>query len=128
MNSFYHQLSTYSRKAILPCACLILSSYIPRGQTQEVAETEIEEVPAATTPFSKKTPVIIETQVKGSQEQPNVIYIMPWQGTEKPVIIEGNNSKITMPNFKPINPKEFKKQTTTFYKLAVKNTNKTVNQ
>ncbi|MCW8864471.1 MAG: hypothetical protein OQK22_06240, partial [Colwellia sp.] len=55
----------------------------------------------------------------GSQEQPNVIYIMPWQGIETPVSIEGNKQKIMLPQFKPINPKLFKKQATLFYNLNV---------
>lgn len=65
----------------------------------------------------KKPPLVIETQVKGSQEQPTVIYIMPWQGIEPTVIIDTDNAKITLPNFKPINPKQFKQQSALFYKL-----------
>lgn len=66
---------------------------------------------------TKQAPVVIETQVKGSQEQPTVIYILPWQGIDTPVIIEGEHSKIAMPNFKPINPKQFKKQASQLYNL-----------
>ena len=62
-----------------------------------------------------RAPLVIESQVKGSQEQPNVIYIMPWQGIENPVIIEGGKQKINMPHFKPINPKAFKQQSSNFY-------------
>ena len=79
----------------------------------EVKE-EKEEKPAIIA-SSKQAPVVIETQVKGSQEQPTVIYIMPWQGINTSVIIEGEHSKITMPRFKPIHPKQFKKQTTQLY-------------
>jgi hypothetical protein len=70
---------------------------------------------------SQKKPLIIESQVKGSQEQPNVIYIMPWQGIAEPIIIEGNKQKIALPNFKPINPKAFKKQASLFYSVNAKN-------
>jgi hypothetical protein len=70
---------------------------------------------------SQKKPLIIESQVKGSQEQPNVIYIMPWQGIAEPIMIEGNKQKIALPNFKPINPKTFKKQAALFYSVNTKN-------
>ena len=76
-----------------------------------------EELKPTVTAHANKTPVVIETQVKGSQEQPKVIYIMPWQGIETPVIIDTDNPKITLPNFKPINPKQFKQQSALFYKL-----------
>jgi hypothetical protein len=66
---------------------------------------------------TKNSPLVIESQVKGSQEQPNVIYIMPWQGIENSLTIEGGKQKINMPNFKPINPKSFKKQSVLFYNL-----------
>ena len=69
---------------------------------------------------SKKDPLVIESQVKGSQEQPKVIYVMPWQNIENPIIIEGNNQKIILPDFKPINPKTFKKQSMHFYKVNLK--------
>jgi hypothetical protein len=67
--------------------------------------------------ISKKAPLVINSQVKGSQEQPNVIYIMPWQGIDNPISIEGNTQKIVLPHFKPINPKSFKKQVKVFYKV-----------
>jgi len=66
---------------------------------------------------SKITPLVINSQVKGSQEQPNVIYIMPWQGIANSISIEGDKQKIVLPNFKPINPKLFKQQTTLFYQV-----------
>jgi hypothetical protein len=66
--------------------------------------------------LSKKVPLVINSQVKGSQEQPNIIYIMPWQGIENPIRIEGNMDKISLPHFKPINPKLFRKQARLFYK------------
>jgi len=62
-----------------------------------------------------KKPLIIQSQVKGSQEQPNVIYIMPWQGVENPITINGNKRQIVLPQFKPINPKVFKAQVTRFH-------------
>lgn len=76
---------------------------------------------------SQNKPLVIESQVKGSQEQPNVIYIMPWQGIEEPIMIEGNKQKISLPNFKPINPKVFKKQAALFYNMNVKNKQKASN-
>lgn len=55
-------------------------------------------------------PLIIQSQVKGSQEQPNVIYIMPWQGVEQIIEVKGKKRTIKLPHFKPINPKAFKEQ------------------
>lgn len=82
---------------------------------EEIEEKEEKEEKPAIIASSKQAPVVIETQVKGSQEQPTVIYIMPWQGINTPVIVEGERSKIAMPRFKPIHPKQFKKQTTQLY-------------
>ena len=82
----------------------------------QVVAAEVE-ITTAKKHSAKKAPLVIKSQVKGSQEQPNVIYIMPWQGIENPIRIEGNTQKIVLPHFKPINPKTFKKQARLFYKV-----------
>ncbi len=64
---------------------------------------------------TSSTTVMIESQVKGSQEQPNVIYIMPWQGAFQPVSINDNQQQVVLPQFKPITPKTFKKQLSHYY-------------
>ena len=71
---------------------------------------------------SKAEPLIIQSQVKGSQEQPNVIYIMPWQGVDQVIEVKGKTRTIKSPHFKPINPKVFKEQVRFFAnkQLAVK--------
>jgi hypothetical protein len=63
----------------------------------------------------KSRAVFIESQVKGSQEQPNVIYVMPWRGIEHPVEINANQQHIVLPKFSPINPKVFRKQVKIYY-------------
>lgn len=63
----------------------------------------------------KAKPVIIQSQVKGSQEQPKVIYIMPWQGIDKPISITKHQRDRVLPTFKPINPALFRKQVDHFY-------------
>jgi hypothetical protein len=63
----------------------------------------------------RQAPLIIRSQVKGSQEQPNVMYILPWQGIDNPIIIEGKSKQIVLPKFQPINPKNFKSQVTLFH-------------
>lgn len=70
----------------------------------------------------KNAPLIIQSQVKGSQEQPNVIYIMPWQGVDQVIEVKGKKRTIKLPHFKPINPKVFKEQVRFFAnkQLAVK--------
>jgi hypothetical protein len=71
---------------------------------------------------SKGSPLIIQSQVKGSQEQPNVIYILPWQGVDQVIEVKGKTRTIKLPHFKPINPKVFKEQVRFFAnkQLAVK--------
>ncbi len=98
---------------------LIVSSFTLAVLAQDAKD--IKEDKAAMTVSSKQAPVVIETQVKGSQEQPTVIYILPWQGIDTPIIIEGEHAKIAMPNFKPINPKQFKKQATQLHNLHFNN-------
>ena len=62
-----------------------------------------------------KSPLIINSQVKGSQEQPKVIYIMPWQGINEPISIKQHQRQTRLPSFKPIHPKTFRKQVTQFH-------------
>lgn len=62
---------------------------------------------------AKKT-LTIESKVTGSQEQPKVLYIMPWQGIANPISIQDKKTKLAMPEFKPINPKIFKKEVRDF--------------
>ncbi|GGQ26609.1 hypothetical protein [Shewanella litoralis] len=59
-------------------------------------------------------PVVIESQVTGSQEQPKVLYIMPWQGITNPIDINNKDMRLTLPEFKPINPKAFRQQVRDF--------------
>ncbi|UAL44980.1 hypothetical protein K8B83_09315 [Shewanella inventionis] len=63
---------------------------------------------------SSNKPVVIESQVTGSQEQPKVLYIMPWQGITSPIDINNKDMRLTLPEFKPINPKAFKQQVRDF--------------
>ncbi|MCL1068105.1 hypothetical protein L2735_15050 [Shewanella olleyana] len=59
-------------------------------------------------------PVLIESKVTGTQEQPKVLYIMPWQGITNPIAIQDKNMQITLPEFRPINPKHFQKEVREF--------------
>ena len=61
-----------------------------------------------------RAPLVIESQVKGSQEQPNVIYIMPWQGVDEVIEVKGKQRTIKLPHFNPINPRDFREQVRTF--------------
>ncbi len=63
---------------------------------------------------SSKT-LIIESQVSGSQEQPKVIYIMPWQGINEAITLDDRPNKLDMPKLHLINPKQFKLQTRPLY-------------
>ena len=88
---------------------------VERNNAEQVRENNL------TVPTPSKTPLVIESQVKGSQEQPNVIYIMPWQGIATPIIVVGNKPKVTLPSFKPINPNVFKRESAIFYNASIKN-------
>ena len=104
-------MDNFLQHAMLALAAVILL-------TQTVKATE-----ASNLANSKKVePLIIQSQVKGSQEQPNVIYIMPWQGVDQVIEVQGKMRTIKLPNFKPINPKVFKEQVRFFAnkQLAVK--------
>jgi hypothetical protein len=63
---------------------------------------------------NKAAPLIIQSQVKGSQEQPKVIYIMPWQGVDEVIEVKGKQRTIKLPHFNPINPRDFREQVRTF--------------
>ncbi|MBL4908513.1 MAG: hypothetical protein JKX78_00575 [Alteromonadaceae bacterium] len=67
---------------------------------------------------NKKTQqtVIINSKIKGSQQQPKVLYIMPWQGIKTPIVVKGKVMRLALPKFKPINPKVFKQQVSDFNK------------
>ena len=62
-----------------------------------------------------KTPYVIETLVQGSQEQPKVIYIMPWQDNNKAVSIQEQSLQVLLPLLVPINPKQFKNKLANYY-------------
>jgi len=78
-----------------------------------------EEVNSQNTKEKKKAaPLIIQSQVKGSQEQPKVIYIMPWQGVDKVIAVKGKQRSIKLPHFNPINPRDFREQVRFFVNQA----------
>ncbi|ALO33712.1 hypothetical protein CMT41_02515 [Colwellia sp. MT41] len=100
----------------LPPTVLVLTAVILLTQTVKAVEA------SNVTSSSKVEPLIIHSQVKGSQEQPNVIYIMPWQGVDQVIEVKGKARTISLPHFKPINPRVFKEQVRFFAskQLAVK--------
>ena len=94
-----------------------------------VSIVQAEEIkpPAETLSKIVQKTVTIESKVTGSQEQPKVLYIMPWQGIANPITIKDQKTQLTMPEFKPINPKVFKKEVRDFAagqakKVALKDT------
>lgn len=95
-------MANYLVKIILVLSTLFLS-------TQSVMSAENKSGDS-----KKVAPLVIQSQVKGSQEQPNVIYIMPWQGVDKVIEVKGKVRTIKLPHFKPINPKVFKEQVRLF--------------
>lgn len=59
---------------------------------------------------------VIESQVQGSQEQPKVLYITPWQELASVVDIDDPELAIRLPAFKPIMPKIFKQKVQAYYR------------
>ena len=59
-----------------------------------------------------KKPVtyVIKTQVQGSQEQPKVIYITPWQELNSTLSIDDHQLTIKLPELAPVNPKIFREK------------------
>lgn len=65
-------------------------------------------------PTKRKT-YVIKSQVQASQEQPNVIYITPWQDLDTPIEIDSVNNAVILPSFQPVNPREFRKKVKEYY-------------
>jgi len=83
------------------------TGFVITAQAEEVKPDNIASKTA------KKT-LTIESKVTGSQEQPKVLYIMPWQGIANPISIKDKKTQLAMPEFKPINPKIFRKEVREF--------------
>lgn len=87
--------------------------------TEPTTETAIATEPdkkAESVPTKRKT-YVIKSQVQASQEQPNVIYITPWQELNTPIEIDSVNDAVILPSFKPVNPREFRKNVKEYYQL-----------
>jgi len=88
-----------------------------------ITTTFAQEVKLDTDPKSntKKQKILtIESKVSGSQEQPKVLYIMPWQGISNPILIENKEMKLLLPQFKPIHPATFKQEVRNFSVSQIK--------
>ncbi|WP_153912800.1 hypothetical protein [Shewanella sp. TC10] len=97
-------MTTYRVNAVvIAVMALLLISVISIGQLN-----------AAETISTANKPLLIESKVTGTQEQPKVLYIMPWQGITNPIAIQDKNMQITLPEFRPINPKHFQKEVREF--------------
>lgn len=91
-------------------SCLCSAMVLLGGSAQVVAN----DAPATQQTTQANKPVVIKSQVTGSQEQPKVLYIMPWQGITTPIEINNKDMRLTLPEFKPINPKAFRQQVRDF--------------
>ncbi len=80
-------------------------------QAQQVKESTNENTSAS---------YVIETQVQGSQEQPKVIYITPWQELNSSLSIEEHELRIRLPALAPVNPKVFKDSVNSYYQQQKK--------
>jgi hypothetical protein len=102
-------------KILISCTLLIifLLSTAANIFAAEV-KSEIEPVPNPKVKGKTQQILTIESKVTGSQEQPKVLYIMPWQGITNPITIKDKEVQLTMPKFQPINPKMFKKEVRDF--------------
>jgi len=95
------------------CYCVVGANSRAFAQEQNINEknTKVKKVK----PKIIKAPLVIESQVKGSQEQPKVIYITPWQSNDKSISINVTQQQYLLPSFKPINPKKFREQVSVYH-------------
>lgn len=80
-------------------------------QAQQAPKVEGKKVTSKNTPAT----YVIETQVQGSQEQPKVIYITPWQELNSTLNIEEHELRIRLPALAPVNPKVFRDNVNSYY-------------
>ena len=83
--------------------------------TGDVAPESLLAKPKPKPELVKRKTYVIKSQVQASQEQPNVIYITPWQELNAPIEIDPINESVVLPNFQPINPRKFRKNVKDFY-------------
>ena len=97
-----HQEKVKMNKIILS-ALLSLLMLNPLNVVQAEEDIEKAESTKKSMGNSQKR-LTIESKITGSQEQPKVLYIMPWQGITNPITIKDKEMQLTLPNFKPIHP------------------------
>jgi len=120
------QIQAHLLYLIKPSLALLAFTYISSVNSVHAEEVETQKTVLPTLKIPEKTKqtntlYIIETRVQGSQEQPNVIYITPWQENEKAVSIQGQSLRVLLPQLAPINPKHFKKQLINYYQKQAVN-------
>ena len=120
------QIQAHLLYLIKPSLALLAFTYISSVNSVHAEEVETQKTVLPTLKIPEKTKqtktlYIIETRVQGSQEQPNVIYITPWQENEKAVSIQGQSLRVLLPQLAPINPKYFKKQLINYYQKQAVN-------
>ena len=97
-------------------AVIALNSAINPVYAQQ-QEQELEQGKSASevSEAVKVSGYVIESQVQGSQEQPKVLYITPWQELASVVDIDDPELAIRLPAFKPIMAKTFKQKVQAYY-------------
>lgn len=112
MNKRYQRLNKIADLKKVPAffACLSVLFFPVQGQESTEKNTPTTATAKTQNRVHKPQTLTIQSQVKGSQEQPNVIYIMPWQGVDKVIEVKGKKRTIDLPRFEPINPRTFKEQ------------------
>jgi len=96
-------------RLIILVLCLFPIAFIVNAQ-----EDKTQVIPEKPRKKKQQQVLTIESKITGSQEQPNVLYIMPWNGIKKPVVVQNNKMELSLPTFRPINPKVFKKEVRIF--------------
>jgi viroplasmin and RNaseH domain-containing protein len=101
------------------CVLVPLASVAQSVSAEEnIVDSETNKVNKNKT--STKVSYVIETQVQGTQEQPNVIYITPWQDSSDDVKVNKKILTVSLPALTPLNPKTFKKRLMSFQQQAAK--------
>lgn len=116
-NNSYQRKPSGLPKRLHAClfAVIALNSAINPVYAQQ-QEQVLEQEKSEASQLVKVSGYVIESQVQGSQEQPKVLYITPWQELASVVDIDDPELAIRLPAFKPIMAKTFKQKVQAYYR------------
>ncbi|WP_298442749.1 hypothetical protein [uncultured Ferrimonas sp.] len=101
-----------ARASAVLAVTLLCSGYSSANEAEPapVQQATIKQQAVSQPAQRRNQPLLIESRVTGSQQQPNVIYVMPWQGIDNAVAITPTPLLISLPQLQPIHPSRFQQQ------------------